>query len=87
MVFYSHFFKNFPQSVVIHIAQSIGVVNKAKVDVFPEFSCFFYDLVAVGNLISGSPDFSKSSLTIWKFSVHILLNTGLENSEYCFSNM
>ena len=67
MVWYSHLFKNFPQFVVIHTVKGFSVVNKAEVDVFLEFSCFFYNAAAVGNLISGSSAFSKSSLNIWKF--------------------
>ena len=73
MVWYSHLFQNFPQLVVIHTVKSFGVVNKAELDVFLELSCFFYDTTDVGNLISGSSAFSKSSLNIWKFTVHILL--------------
>ena len=83
MVWYSHLFKNFSQFVVIHIVKVFTVVNEAEVDVFLKFSCFFDDPADVGNLISGSSAFSKSSLNIWKFSVHILLNPGLENFEYC----
>ena len=79
MVWYSHLFKNFPHFVVIHIVKGFGIVNKAKVDVFLELSHFFDDPVAAGNLISGSSAFSKSSLNIWKFTVHILLKPGLEN--------
>ena len=74
MVCYSHLFKNFPQFVVIHTVKGFGIVNKA--DVFLEFSCFFDDPADVGNLISGSSAFSKFSLNIWKFSVHILLKPG-----------
>ena len=70
-----------------HIAQSIGIVNKAKVDVFLELSCFFDDLVDVGNLISGSSDFPKSSLNVWNFTVHVLLKPGLENFEHDFASM
>ena len=70
---YSHLFKNFPQFVVIHTVKDFGIVNKAEIDVFLEFSCFFYDPTDVGNFVSGSSAFSKSSLNIWKFSVHILL--------------
>ena len=81
MVWYSHLFKNFPQFVVIHTVKGFRVVNEAEVDVFLEFSFFFYDLVDVGNLISGSSVFSKSSLNIWKFTVHVLLKPGLENFE------
>ena len=69
VVWYSHLFKNFPKFVVIHTVKGFGVVNKAEVDVFLELSCFFYDPVDVGNLISGSSAFSKSSLNIWKFTV------------------
>ena len=87
MVWYSHLFKNFPQFVVIQTVNGFGVVNKAKVDVFLEFSCFFSDPADVGNLISGSSAFSKSSLKIWKFTVHILLKPGLENFERYFAGM
>ena len=82
MVWYSHLFKDFPQFVVIHIVKGFGVVNKAEVDVFLELSCFLDDPADVGNLISSSSAFSKSSLHIWKFSVHILLKPGLENFKY-----
>ena len=77
MVWYSHLFKNFPQFVVIHTVKGFGVVNKAEVDVLLELSCFFDDPVDVGNLISGSSTFSKSSFNIWKFMVHIQLEPGL----------
>ena len=77
MVLYSHFLKNFPQSVVINIVKGFGVVNKAEVDVFLELSCFFDDPVDAGNLISDSSAFSKTSLDIWKFLVHILLKSSL----------
>ena len=87
MVWYSHPLKNFPQFVVIHTVQGFGVVNKEEVDVFLEFSCFFYDPTDVGNLISGSSAFSKSRLNIWKLMVHVLLKTGLENFEYCFASV
>ena len=79
MAWYSHFFKNFPQFVVIHIVKSFGVVNEAETDVFLEFSCFFYDTTDVGNLISGSSAFSKSTLYIWKFSVHIQLKPSFKD--------
>ena len=84
MVWYSHLFKNFPQFVVIHTVKGFGVVNEAKVDVFLELSCFFDDPTDVGNLISGSSAFSKSSLNIWKFLLHVLLKHGLENFEHYF---
>ena len=79
MVWYSHLFKVFPQFVVIHTVKGFSVVNEAEVEVLLEFSCFFYDPVDVDNLISGSSVFSKCSLDIWKFSIHVLLKTGLEN--------
>ena len=82
VVLYSHLFKNFPQFVVIHTAKGISIVNKAEVDVFLELSCFFNDPVDVGNLISGSSAFSRSSLIIWKFTVHVLLKPVLENFEH-----
>jgi len=87
VIWYSHLFQNFPQFVVIHIVKGFGIVNKAEVDVFLELSCFFYDPVDVGNLISGSSAFSKSSLNIRKFMVHILLKPGLENFEHYFTSM
>ena len=79
MVWYSHLFHNFPPFVVIHAVRGFGVVSKAEIDVFLELSCFFDDPADVGNLISGSSDFSKTSLNIWKFTVHVLLKLGLEN--------
>ena len=82
MVLYSHLFKNFPQFVVIHMVKGFGVVNKAEVDVFLELSCFFDDPTDAANLISGSSAFSKSSLNIWKFMVHVLLKPGLEHFEH-----
>ena len=87
MVWYSHLLKNFPQFVVIHTVKDSGVVNKAKVDVFLELSCFFSDPVDIGNLISGSSAFSKSSLNIWKFLVQVLLKLRLENFEHYFASM
>ena len=87
MVSYSHLFKNFPQFVLIHTVKGFGVVNKAKVDVFLELSHFFNDPMDVGNLISGSSAFSKSSLNIWKFTVHVLLKPGLENFEHYFASV
>ena len=79
MVWYSHHFKNFPQFVVTHTVKGFSIVNEAEVDVFLECTCFFYDPTDVGNLISGSFAFSKSSLNIWKFSVYILLKPSLED--------
>ena len=87
MVWYSHLSQNFPQFIVIHTVKGFGIVNKAEIDVFLELSCFFDDLTDVGNLISGSSAFSKSSLNIWKFIVHVLLNPGLENFEHYFTSM
>ena len=84
MVWYSHLLKNFLQFIVIHTVKVFGIVNKAAVDVFQELSYFFDEPVNVGNLISGSFDFSKFSLNIWKFTVHILLKPGLENFEHQF---
>ena len=87
VVWYSHLLENFPQFVVIHIVKGIGIVSKAKVDAFLELSCFFCDPMDVGNLISGSSAFSKSSLNIWKFLVHVLLKSCLENLEHCFASV
>ena len=87
MAWYSHLLKNFPKFVVIHTVKGFGIVNEAEVDVFLEFSCFFYDPVFVGNLISDSPAFSKFRLYIWKFTVHVLLKPGLENFENYFTSM
>ena len=87
MVQYSHLFKNTPQFIVIHTAKGFSIVNEAEVDVFLEFPFFFYDSTHVGNLISGSSAFSKSSLNIWEFSVHVLLKPGLENLEHRFANV
>ena len=87
VVWYSHLFQNFPQFVVIHTVKGFGKVNKAKVDVFLELSCFSNDPTDVGNLISGSSAFSKFRLNIWKFTVHILLKPGLENFEHYFPSM
>ena len=87
MVWYSHLFKNFPQFVVTHTVKGFGIVNKAEIDVFLELSCFFDDPVDVCNLISGSSAFSKTSLNIWKFTVHVLLKLALENFEYYFTSM
>ena len=82
VVWYSHLFQNFPQFIVIHTVKGFGIVNKAEIDVFLEPSCFFHDPVDAGNLISGSSAFSKTSLNIRKFMVHILLKPGLENFEH-----
>ena len=79
VVWYSHLFQNFPQFIVIHTVKGFGIVNKAEIDVSLELSCFFYDPTNVGNLISDSSAFSKSSLKIWKFSAHVLLKPHLEN--------
>ena len=78
---------NFPHVVVVHTVKGFRVVNEAEVDVFLEFSCFFHDSADVGNLISGSSAFPKSSLNIWKFSVHVLLKTSLKNFEHYFARM
>ena len=86
MVWYSHLFQNFPQFIVIHTVKGFGIVNKAEINVFLELSCFLYDPADVGNLISGSFAFSKTSLNIRKFMVHILLKLGLENFEHYFSS-
>ena len=87
MVWYSHLLKNFPEFIVIHTVKGFGIVNKVEVDVFLELSCFFDDPVDVGNLISGSSAFTKSSLNIWKFTVHVLLKPHLENFEHYFASM
>ena len=87
MVWYSYFFKTFPQLAVIHTVKGFGTVNKAEIDIFLELFCFFDDPVDVGNLISGSSAFSKTSLNIWKFSVHVLLKPGLEDFEHYFTSM
>ena len=87
MVWYFHLLKNFPQFVLIHTVKGFGVVNKAEVDAFLELSCFFNDSTDVGNFISGSSAFSKTSLNIWKFTVHVLLKPGLENFEHYFTSV
>ena len=86
MVWYSHLFKNFPQFVVVHSVKRFGIVNKAEVDVFLELSCFFDNPTDVGNLISGSSAFSKYSLNIWKFAVHVLLKPDLQDFEHYFAS-
>ena len=87
VVWYSHLFQNFPQFFVIHIVKGFGIVSKAETDVCLELSCFFDDPADVGNLISGSSAFSKTSLDIWKFMVHVLFKPGLENFEHYFTNV
>ena len=87
VVWYSHLLKNFPQFAVIHTVKGFGVVNKPEMDVFLELSFFFNDPADVGNLVSGSSAFSKSSLNIWKFTVHVLLKPGLENFENYFASV
>ena len=87
MVWYARLFQNFPQFILIHTVKGFGVVNKAEIDVFLELSSFFDGLADVGNLISGSSAFSKTSLNIWKFTVNILLKHGLENFENYFTSV
>ena len=87
MVWYSHLFQNFPQFIMIHTVKGFGIVSKAEIDVFLELSCFFDNPTDVGNLISGSSSFSKTSLNIRKFMVHGLLTPGLENFEHYFTSM
>ena len=87
VVWYSYLSKNFPQFVVIHIVKGFGIINKATVNVFLELTCFFDDATDVGNLISGSSVFSKTSLNKWKFMVHRLLKLVLEKFEHYFTSM
>ena len=87
MVWYSLLFNIFPQFIVIYPVKGFGIINKVEIDVFLEFSCFLNDPADVGNLISGSSAFSKTSLNMWKFSVHILLKPGLEIFEHYFTSM
>ena len=87
MVWYSHLFQKFPQFIVIHTVKGFGTVIRAEIDVFLELSCFFNDGANVGNLISGSSDFSKTRLKISVFTVHVLLKPGLENFEHYFTSM
>ena len=87
MVWYSHLLKNFSVFIVIHTVKCFGIVNKAEIDIFLELSFFFHDPADVGNLISGSSAFSKTSLNIWKFTVHVLLKPGLENFEHYFTSV
>ena len=87
MVWYSQLFQNFPQFIVIHTVKGFGIVNKAEIDVFLELSCFFHDPEDVGNLISGSSAFSKTSLNIWKFMVHVLLSLAWRIFELYFTSL
>ena len=87
MVRYSHLFQNCPQLIVMHTVKGFGTVNKAEIDVFLELSYFFHDPADVGNLISGSSAFSKTSLNIREFMVHVLLKPGLENFEHYFTSL
>ena len=87
VVWYFHLLKNFSQLVVIHTVKTFGIVNETEINVFLELSCFFHDPADVGSLISGSSAFSKSSLNIWKFTVHVLLKPGLENFEHYFTSV
>ena len=87
VVWYSHLFQNFPELIVIHTVKGFGIVNKAEIDVFLELSCFFHDPGDVGNLISRSSAFSKTSLNIRKFTVHLLLKPVLENFEHYFTSV
>ena len=87
VVCYSHLFQNFPQFITVHTNKGFGIVNKAEIDVFPELSCFFKDPADVGSLISDFSAFSKASLNIWKFMVHVLLKPCLENFEHYFPSV
>ena len=87
VIWYSHLFQNFSWFIMIHTVKGFGIVNKAEIDIFLEFSCFFNDPADIANLISGSPTFSKSILNIWKFTVHVLLKLGLENFEHYITSM
>ena len=87
MVWYSHLLKNFPLFVVIHTVKGFGIVNKAEVNVFLELSCFFDDPTDVGNVISGSSAFSKTSLNIWKFMVHMFVKPDVENFKHYFTSV
>ena len=87
MAWYSYLFKNFPQFVVIHTVKGFGIVNKAEVNVFLELFCFFDDPMDVGNLISSSTAFSKTSLNIWKFMIHVTLKPGLEDFKQYFASV
>ena len=87
MVWYSHLLKNLPHFIVSHTVKGFGIVNKSEIDVFLELSCFFDDPAHVGNFVSGSSAFFKTSLNIWKFMVHVLLKPGLENFEHYFTSV
>ena len=87
VVWYSHLFQNFPQFIVMHTVKGFGIVNKAEIDLFLELSCFFHDPADAGNLISVSSVFSKSSLNVWKFTVHLLLKSDLKNFEHYFASL
>ena len=87
MIWSSHLFQNFPQFLVIHTVKDLGIVNKAEIVAFLELSSIFHDPADAGNLISGSSAFSKTSLNIWKFMVHVLLKPSLENFEHYFTSM
>ena len=84
---WTHLSQNLPQFIVIHTVKGFGIVNKAEIDVFLELSCFFNDPVDVGNLISGSSAFSKTSMNIWKFTVYVLLKPGLQNFEHYLTSL
>jgi len=87
VVWYSHLFQNFPQFIVIHTVKGFGILNKAEIDVFLELSCFLDDPANVGNLVSGSSAFSKTSFNMWKFTVHVLLKPGLEYFEHYYTSV
>ena len=87
VISYSHLFQNFPEFIVIHTVEGFAVLNKAEIDVFMELSCFFYNPMDVGNLISGSSGFSKTNLNICKFTVHVILKPDLENFEHYFTSV
>ena len=87
MVWYSYLFQNFPQFIVVHTVKGFGIVNKSEIDDFLELSCFFHVPMDVGNLISGSSAFSKTSLNIWNFMVQLLLKSGLENFQHYFTRV
>ena len=87
VVWYAHVFKIFPQFIVIHTVKGYSIVNESEVDIFLEFPCFFYDPTEVGNLISGSSAFSKSSLCIYKLSINVLLNASLKHFEHYLASL